>query len=117
MGRQKTKKQLAVTTHKLSSIMCALPGTLTKLAEVRIVAEHALHFINTPVQAKNFVDPTQIIIQLLIITHLLKHRKVMTTTEPSPLNEASETTLRDIFEAMPLGSLLQILSTNVVSRK
>ena len=97
--------------------MCASPETLTKLAEVRIVAEHALHFINTPVQAKNFATPTQIIIQLLIITHLLKHGKVMTTAEPSPLNEASETTLRDIFEATPLGSLLQISSTKFASRK
>jgi hypothetical protein len=45
--------------------MCALPGTLTKLAEVRIVAEHALPFINTPVQENFFANPTEIIISVI----------------------------------------------------
>ena len=57
--------------------MCELPGTLNKLAEVRIVAEHASPFINTPEQENFFANPTEIIIQLSIIDQL-KHGQVST---------------------------------------
>jgi hypothetical protein len=44
--------------------MCALPGTLTKLAEVRIIAEHVFSFINIPVQENFFANPTERIISV-----------------------------------------------------